>query len=309
MTSYLRLLTLICLASFPAVASAQETEAPTSQPTNEAQPSSADPFLWEVTGPNGPTYLFGTIHLGIAAQELSPVVWESLRSSPVAVFEADIRNVNAFELMAAGMYPADQSLEHLFEPEMWARLVAAFETSIPQSMLRQYRPWFLYTLISQSLLPLVEPMDLSLMQGAEVNLSELRYLETPAEQTAMLVSVSEEAMVEQIVEWLLDPADAQNEANLLVEAYRAGDLQAVETTVLDPEDISKWPEMYRTLIFERNSNWMAPIEELVQTGGVFVAVGLGHLTGDRSVVALLRERGYTVERVSAQPNGDADPSE
>ena len=307
MTVHFRTLLFACLFSLPYSALAQESAAPpTVEPSATEQPTSAEGFLWQVTGPSGPSYLFGTIHLGIAAGELPPVVMEKLRESRFAVFEADIRSMNAFALMAAGMYGSDESLEQHFEAEAWARLAEALPT-IPEAMLRQYRPWFLFTLISQSLLPMVEPMDLSLMQAAELNLSELRYLETPDEQTAMIASISEAVMVEQIIDWLDDPAAAQSEANQLVAAYRAGDQSAVENIVMAPEDVAKWPEMYEELIYQRNERWLVPIEELVQQGGTFVAVGLGHLVGERSVVALLRQRGYTVERVSpdgaSQDNG------
>ena len=300
MTPQLRLLVFLCLVSLPCSTYAQESQpTPAPEPTTETPAQAAEPFLWHVSSAAGSSYLFGTIHLGIGAQELPPVVMERLRQSQIAVFEADIRTMNAFALMSAGMYGEGESLEQHFESEAWGRLVEALPT-IPEVMLRQYRPWFLFTLISQSLLPMVEPMDLSLMQTAELNLSELRFVETPDQQTAMLASISEAVMVEQIIDWLDDPAAAQEEATRLVAAYRAGDVAAVESIVMDPEDVAKWPDLYETLIYARNAQWLGPVEELVQEGGGFVAVGLGHLVGERSVVALLRERGYTVERVSAQ---------
>jgi len=39
------------------------------------------------------------------------------------------------------------------------------------------------------------------------------------------------------------------------------------------------------------------IEALIRQGGTyFVVVGAGHLVGDQSVIAMLRAKGYAVER-------------
>ncbi len=49
------------------------------------------------------------------------------------------------------------------------------------------------------------------------------------------------------------------------------------------------------MIVRRNLNWLAALEErLARPGITFVAVGVAHLVGDDSVVALLRGKGYSV---------------
>jgi len=283
---------------YPAHSQAQD-----SQPTSAATAESgqiADPFLWEIEGPTGTVFLFGTIHLGVAAHDLPPIVQQRLRESPVVMFEADIRTMNAFELMTAGMYQGDETLQQHFNEEQWTGLVSAVSPSIPETILRTYRPWFLFTLVSQSLLPATEPMDLTLMAAAEGNLSELRFFETASEQTALLAAVPDQAMVDQIVEWVDDTEAARGEARALVQGYRDRDTEAIAAIVLDADDRARWPDLYEQLIFARNARWMPVIEALVAEGSGFVAVGLGHLIGEDSVVDLLTQQGYTVTLVAGQ---------
>ena len=283
---------------FPGQTQAQDSQ-PTTAPTGDSS-QITDPFLWEIQGPSGSVFLFGTIHLGVPATDLPPVVFQRLRESPIVMFEADIRTMNAFELMSAGMYQGDESLQQHFNEEQWSALVSAVSPNIPEAVLRTYRPWFLFTLVSQSLLPATEPMDLSLMSAAESNLSELRFFETASEQTALLASVPTQAMVDQIVEWVDDKELARSEARELVRSYRDRDAESVSAVVLDPEDRETWPGLYEQLIYERNARWVPVIEALIAEGSGFVAVGLGHLIGERSVVDLLVERGYTVTLAAGQ---------
>ena len=52
------------------------------------------------------------------------------------------------------------------------------------------------------------------------------------------------------------------------------------------------------LIFdERNNYWMKKIPDLIEENSCFIAVGAGHLGGERGIINQLRELGYTVNRI------------
>ena len=51
------------------------------------------------------------------------------------------------------------------------------------------------------------------------------------------------------------------------------------------------------LIFNRNKNWVQKLKKIMPERTVVVAVGAGHLAGEKGVIKLLRKEGYTVTPV------------
>ncbi|MEX0883326.1 MAG: TraB/GumN family protein, partial [Cyclobacteriaceae bacterium] len=66
------------------------------------------------------------------------------------------------------------------------------------------------------------------------------------------------------------------------------------------EMVSQSPE-YREyqdiLLDERNKNWMAPMQSMMRDGSMFFAVGAGHLGGETGLINLLKQKGYTLQRL------------
>lgn len=56
-------------------------------PLAEAGPKIAEPFLWNVQGTTQPSYLFGTIHAGVSANELPPRVGQAIAQSDLFIME------------------------------------------------------------------------------------------------------------------------------------------------------------------------------------------------------------------------------
>jgi uncharacterized protein len=58
------------------------------------------------------------------------------------------------------------------------------------------------------------------------------------------------------------------------------------------------PELAEVLLHRRNNTWAGWVSErMKKPGTVFVAVGAGHLAGNRSVDRLVALRGFKVVRV------------
>jgi uncharacterized protein YbaP (TraB family) len=49
------------------------------------------------------------------------------------------------------------------------------------------------------------------------------------------------------------------------------------------------------LLTRRNINWIGQLKAIMHKESVFVAVGAGHLVGEKGLINLLRKEGYTVE--------------
>ena len=55
------------------------------------------------------------------------------------------------------------------------------------------------------------------------------------------------------------------------------------------------PEEEAQLISNRNADWLAKLPAIMKERPTFFAVGAGHLPGEKGLLQLLRNAGYTVE--------------
>ena len=92
-----------------------------------------------------------------------------------------------------------------------------------------------------------------------------------------------------------NPGEIRKELADLLVVYKAGDIEELYKLILNSTmEYGKYEE---ALLLERNRRWIPRIENIILEMPTFVAVGAGHLGGPEGVIALLRERGYTVQAV------------
>lgn len=92
--------------------------------------------------------------------------------------------------------------------------------------------------------------------------------------------------------------DMEGDINVLVQTWRTGDQKALTDSLLRVRDRN--PRFYNVLVAGRNQLWLPKIESLLSDKtphSTFVTVGMAHLIGPDGLVAQLRAKGYTVERV------------
>ena len=203
------------------------------------------------------------------------------------------------EMMSYIQLPPDQSLDTKLSPKVWEGLKALTAGTLPEPMLKRSRPWFVSVALVQMVLPAVaNPMDISLMNKAKEQGNGLMFLETWEFQVSMMNELPDEFSLMSIVEAVEQPAQFKGQLQTLMDCYRGGDVAAAIGIVLQDDSFAQFDDVKEALFFKRNRSWLPPIEALIKEGDGFVAVGLGHLIGEGSVIALLKEKGYSVERVS-----------
>jgi uncharacterized protein YbaP (TraB family) len=119
-------------------------------------------------------------------------------------------------------------------------------------------------------------------------------LETPEQALAALDSLVPEQDVLTMLHAELDDADA---ARARADAMRAAYLVFDEHAMLDLLSREMPPNVRDAILIGRNRAWEAALLPQIQQGNAFVAVGLGHLLGEGSVLEALAARGYRVERL------------
>ncbi len=258
---------------------------------------SSVPILFVATKGDAESFLFGTMHTGVDAEkELHPIVFHKLAAAKVVVLEADVFNADAMMVMKTAMLPAGQSLKTKIAPARWKIVVDRLASFLmPESTLAQMKPWFVGTMLVQKMLPEVEPMDAVIYQRAKKDGKQIEFLET-VEQQLKLVDKSFDVKVLDDMLGELDKTEKMTKD--MASAYRRGEIDALSALVFDPEERKKHPAMFDVLFDARNAAWIPKLEPLLGKGSVFVAVGAGHLLGDKGVPALLTAKGFSVARIT-----------
>ena len=86
----------------------------------------------------------------------------------------------------------------------------------------------------------------------------------------------------------------------MLAAWKSGNRSEMEKTITG-EMKQDFPKIYKTLLVDRNNNWLPKIEVFFEsTEKEFVLVGAGHLVGDDGILKKLEERGYKVEQLDSE---------
>lgn len=267
------------------------------------------PALWRVQDADSDLYLFGTFHLLPAGVEWGSATYdEAMKRASTTITEADTTSPEALAeveraVIELGLNPPGVTLTETLGPERAAQLRALTEeVGAQMAALEPMRPWL--AMITVAHIAYMQAgfdgslgVEATLLEQAAAEGDALSYLETAREQVEMLASLGDEEMFADFDTTMEQFANFEAFSSEFVEAWRTGDLEALERIALDTlRDSSR--NLYEVLIVNRNASWTRQIEELLAGEGTyFIAVGVGHLVGDESVVDMLRRNGFEVTRV------------
>jgi uncharacterized protein len=284
----------------PAAEPAQATP-PVQVPAAPAAPAVeplAKPFFWEVSRNGAVSHFLGTIHAKYQLAHQPAAVTERLDAARAVVIEADVTSISIMDVMQKAMLPPEQSLRTMLGEERWRKLVDITGKVMPAAALERMQPWFAGLLVSLGDLALTDQnqvMDMQIFQRAGKNGQRVVFLEEASEQLKIL---SESGDLATLIEMLDEIGEVRRKLDDMIAGYGRGDLEALSTLTLDPEEMRERPEVYEKLLFQRNRAWMDVLQPLLAEGGVFVAVGAGHFVGEQGLLSLLRTAGYEIRRVA-----------
>ena len=278
--------TLACLTSF-----AQSTN-----PNNT--------LLWKISGKNlsKPSYLFGTIHLLCADDiQLSPNLRTAIQASDRVYLELDMDNM--FEMLGVlGKMKMrnDTTLADLLTKEEYEAVRKFFSEQsgpIPFSILETYKPMLAASTLMQASLNCNKQvaMEQLVMKEAKASRKDVKGLETMAYQMSIFDSIPYSLQAKQLYNYVSNYEKQSNNSEFeeLTKAYLSQQLDKLEA-ITKKEDMGM-ANFTEILLYRRNEAWAKKMEELMASQSLVVAVGAGHLPGDRGVINLLRKAGYKVE--------------
>ncbi len=268
------------------------------------------PLLWKVSDADNSIYLLGSFHLlkpsdyptaaeiDAAFDQASEVVFEI---PPAALADP----ATGMKMLQASGYADGRSLSQVLDPGELEQLDALFRAS-GQSVasVEAYEPWFINLSLvmgmSQAMgFDSTHGLDQHLIARAAEKGKPTAGLETIDAQLAALDGMPMEEQVESLVEFVQDPAQAQVDLARMHDAWRQGDMDALETLAID-EMKSRTPESYRLVNVARNDAWLPGLQAMLDGRAdedVLVVVGAMHLLGEDGLVDKLGAAGYAVERM------------
>jgi uncharacterized protein YbaP (TraB family) len=280
----------------------------------QAQPAPAEfqafPSLWYVKGDPkkgdlGEVYLLGAVHvLPPNLHWRSPAIGRAISRSDVFVFEVPqdetaLTQLNGL-IQTQGFLPADQTLRAQLHPAALSDYDAAIAASgLSPAAVEHERPWLaglqlMFAQIAKLKFSAGDGVDSILMAQAAKAHKQMRYLETIAEQFALLAPADRALELQEFEAGLKDLRDVGAELEPLIRAWSTGN--QVELDRLINGDLDEFPEARKQLLDDRNKRWAPKIEAMLKEKRVFfITVGAGHLAGPVGVPALLRKAGYTVQ--------------
>ncbi len=271
-----------------------------------AQGEKDQTLLWKISG-NGlakPSYLFGTIHMICGDDiQLSDSLRSAIRRSDDVYLELDMDNM--FELMGAMTkmkMNGDTTLADLLTPAEYAKVKAFFSKGaglLPFNMLETFKPLLAASTLMQNAINCDNAiaMEQLVMKEAKYHDKSIKGLETMAFQMSIFDSIPYTLQAKQLLEYVESDAKGtkNKEFETMVNAYRSQDLKKLEAITLSDEAGMK--QFTDILLYNRNARWAAKLQRIMGEGSVVIAVGAGHLPGDRGLITLLRKMGYTLRGV------------
>lgn len=280
-------------------------------------------LLYKISGNDleKPSYIIGTHHLAnVGFVEKINGVKEALTETEQVYGELKwdvMANPDSLKAMQERMMlPEGKTLKTILTPEqykrldafMTAKMGAGMSNPMVEAQMGKLTPMTLVTQF-QVLLFLMNHMgefdpsstfDQYFQAQAQKNNLPCGGLETMSFQAQVLYgSTPMERQVEQLM-CLID--NEQFNVQMLEEitkAFYAQDLDALKKAmdVKLGTSCDSTPEEEAALIDNRNADWLTKMPAIMKQAPTFFAVGAGHLPGEKGVLQLLRNAGYTVEGV------------
>lgn len=279
-------------------------------------------LLYKITGKNleKPSYIIGTYHLAPASfVDSIPGAKAAFESVEQVCGEVDMAEMESMEstqkLMAAMMLPDGKSLSDVLTADemdrlnayMKATIGADFTNPLIKSQMGSMIPMAISTQLQlvqfKRITPDFNPMaliDSYFQQAAKKTGKPVIGFETVDFQISVLYTGSTIERQKQQLFCMIDNAE-YSVAMLkeLVGAYFAQDMAKLYEVTEEKrgDGCDSTPEEDEALIFGRNADWVEKMPAIMADKATLFVVGAAHLPGERGVLELLRQQGYTVEDV------------
>lgn len=266
----------------------------------------AQTSVWRVSSGENEIYLAGSVHLLKESDYPLPQEFDvAFEKSDKVVFETDIDKLNdpqiAQVLLSKAMISDNKTLKDILSEDVYKKLEEeSSKLSIPLASLSRLKPSMVIITMTgikmQQMSITADGVDQHFHKRAKELGKVLGFLETVEEQLDVLTSMGD-GNEDSFVSYSLEDMDEMESAmNELTGSWRNGssDLMTNQLTEMKIE----YPEIYKSIMVNRNNNWMPQIVDFLEDKPTeFVIVGALHLHGSDGLLAMLKAKGYQVEQL------------
>ena len=258
-------------------------------------------LLWMISGKglDKPSFIFGTFHLLCKDDiKLSEQLKKAINFSDKIYMEMDMDDPST--MMSALLYmnmKDGKKLKDLYTNDEYKKLERYFSDSLgmPMMMFQTIKPYFLVAMLYPKMMNCsnASGVEEELMKVAKENKKEIKGLETMQFQASVFDSIPYEWQAKELLKNIDSFSTYKIEFDIMVLQYKSQQLSGMEKMINKNEFGS---EKYEDILLtRRNINWVSQLKDIMKKESVFVAVGTGHLVGEKGILNLLRKNGYTVE--------------
>ncbi|MFN3488844.1 MAG: TraB/GumN family protein [Emticicia sp.] len=258
-------------------------------------------LLWEISG-NGlsqPSYIFGTIHLICPDKFFVPKGTEEKFKAAQQIFlEIDMDDPQMMMKTQKLMMSADgKKLKDMMNESDYKAFSEYFKKNVGMdvTMFGPAKPMIFlsFVMMKSTGCPTPTSYEEYFVKEAKTEKKEILGLETIEEQMAFI----DKAPIEQQISWLMDmvkEADNSSETyKKMIDLYLKQDVEALLQMILEKKVGMQGMEV--EMLDKRNQNWIPVIEQNIKQKSTFFAVGAGHLGGEKGVLKLLQQKGFTLK--------------
>ena len=286
-----------------------------------ASQSAYAPTLYRVQAENGAIlYLFGSIHIGDDdTYPLPQEISDAYNSSEYLAVECDIvayeSDTAAITQMAAEMMcePGTYIYDYVGEENYNSAVQLLEEYGLYNEYYDYFKPVFWTSLMSEIPLELAQldsekGIDRYFINTAKEEGKPILEIESVQEQMDMQLNYSMPLQVLLFEQSLTDPTAQGLAMKLMYQNWRSGNDSALMggmdysyaelVQLYGEEEGGLYYEYYYELGEKRNIKMADTAQQYMDEGkNVFYVVGAAHMGGEKGIVSLLGQRGYTVEKI------------
>lgn len=262
--------------------------------------TSKNSLLWELKLPHhpAPSYLFGTMHVRdervfASIDQLTSYLYQC----DAFAAEFDFEEANYLSIGQAAELPEGVSFRTALSPSVYKRLekVVARELKQPLAVFEGHSPVLLLNALAEAQLGSDHQvaLDKVLYDIAQQADKKILGLETFQEQLEVFQHFNLAEQYRALKQVATNFARYRSSLQKTTAAYFRGDMKSLYQ--LSKRSIGS---MRRILLYDRNQNMARRFEAYTQEQTLFAAVGAGHLSGEKGILRLLKQKGYQIKPIS-----------